>query len=171
MVDWEGTLEGYVKKVIHKDCWKYKKYGYEYEDLLNEAWIVYNNCKEKYIVNTKAHFVSLYKKSLYTHFTEILIFSDVRNRRNRRRKKHIDLTDNLENVSKNDDYNLDLIFDDAPSLIKNVYEILTSKEKMIQLNINPEKKITNQILHKALGIREHSINLIDMLKAYISGGN
>jgi hypothetical protein len=176
MIPWEGTLEGYVKKLIHKDLWKFKSRGYEYEDVTQEAWIVYNNCCKKYIVDMncschKSKFMKFYKSCLHNHFLDMLNFEDIRSRHGKRNETKIDYVEKLQDSTWQDEQLLQInLFLDAPGYIKEVYGILTSKEKMKEYKIPEDKKITNQLLCKKLGFNNSKINLIDILKSYISMG-
>ena len=67
---WTGPLEGYVKNHLHKNYWKVESHM-EYQDTLQEAYLLFLKLKEKYsTVETPQHFMALYKTSWANKFTD-----------------------------------------------------------------------------------------------------
>lgn len=77
-VYWGGVWEGVAKKHISNVFWKFQRH-YEFNDLVQEAWIVFNNCYKKYIENEDSgvveakHAMALYKTSLHRHFNRLAL--------------------------------------------------------------------------------------------------
>ncbi len=77
---WDGPIVGWSKNYIRKNQWR-MDYLYEFEDLLQEAYIKFLHCKFKYpkVIEPK-HFMSLYQSSLINHFNNLSNKSKYRNR-------------------------------------------------------------------------------------------
>lgn len=61
----EGTLEGFTKKYLNSHGWRLQS-AFEFDDLMQEAYIVYLKCKRAYEgkIDNAAWFMGLYKSSL-----------------------------------------------------------------------------------------------------------
>lgn len=69
---WEGVIEGYATNEINKNLWKFLWIGYEFEDLKQEAWLVFNTCRSQYLeIDTPQHFMSLFKTALHNKFYDL----------------------------------------------------------------------------------------------------
>lgn len=68
---WKGPLEGYAVNRLKREQWKFR--GYEWEDLMQEARVVYADCLIRYAgtVDTPQWFISLYKQAFKTHFADL----------------------------------------------------------------------------------------------------
>jgi len=58
----EGVFLGWAINFIKRHLWKFS--GLDFEDLLQEAWIAFEDCKVRYEVEGDAHLMALYKKCL-----------------------------------------------------------------------------------------------------------
>jgi len=66
LLTYEGMVEWYSRKYIKANLWRIKR-RHEFEDAMQESFLVYTRVSEKYgetAVN-EAHFMSLYKASLH----------------------------------------------------------------------------------------------------------
>lgn len=73
---WEGPIEGYATNYLSKNGWRAQ--GYSWEDLMQEAYLVFLECKERYsssgaerIVDTPQWFMALFKRCLFTRMTDL----------------------------------------------------------------------------------------------------
>lgn len=66
LLPYEGVVEGYSKKYIKENLWRIRKV-HEFEDALQESYIVYDRVRTKYedVAVNEAHFMALYKASLH----------------------------------------------------------------------------------------------------------
>lgn len=69
---WEGVIEGYTKNYISRNLWRFEIRGFEFDDLLHEAWLVFATCRDKYQVEDPKHFMGLYKTSLHNYFYDLM---------------------------------------------------------------------------------------------------
>jgi len=63
----EGPIQGYATNTITKQLWRFQP-GYDRDDLLQEAWLVFARCASRYpLLDTPQHFMALYKSALKRH--------------------------------------------------------------------------------------------------------
>ena len=68
---WEGPIEGYSKNYVAKRLFKLEPLGYEFCDLVQEAYLVFLKCKRMYEPENAKHFMSLYKTALRNKFFDL----------------------------------------------------------------------------------------------------
>ena len=73
--EWEGVFEKYSCKKIHDNLWRMQNIGYEFEDLYQEAAVVFCECRSRYNVENARHFMSIYSKALHDRFYDLAIKS------------------------------------------------------------------------------------------------
>ncbi len=56
-------MEGWTRQFIGKNLWRTKS-QHDFEDLMNEAWIVFDKVSKKYADCTEKHLMALYKRAL-----------------------------------------------------------------------------------------------------------
>ena len=68
----EGMIEAYTKKYVHKHWWRLENH-FSYEDLMQEAYCVYLKCLRRYehVVDTPQWFMSLYQRSLTNRINDL----------------------------------------------------------------------------------------------------
>lgn len=68
---WKGPIEGYVVNFATRHLWKVQA-TMERADVLQEAYLVYMRCADKYpAMDTPQHFMSLFKTSWSRRFTDL----------------------------------------------------------------------------------------------------
>lgn len=66
-----GPIEGYVVNYLRANFWRVKN-SMEYEDMLQEAHVVYLRLAQKYHdIDTPQHFMALFKTAWSNHFVDI----------------------------------------------------------------------------------------------------
>lgn len=166
---WEGSIEAYSKKYIQRNMWKFYYMGYERDDILHEAVIVFCDCRDKYVnkVTEPAHFMALFKTSIHNRFLEIASESIA--------KKEFEV------FNEEDEYTLDRVIDEestiaimlkqAPKEVKDVLSLALNAPKELLESIGFMKKRNRSFLNNAklcrlLGKDPKSINLIRMTEEY-----
>ena len=67
----EGPIEGYVKNYLAKHYWKVAS-SMEHDDCMQEAFLVFLRCAEKYgVMDSPQHFMALFKTAWIRHYTDM----------------------------------------------------------------------------------------------------
>ena len=64
------SFEGYTINFIKKNYWKVQS-SMEFEDALQQAYLVFLTCIKKYKDVTQKHLMALYKRMLYNQFIDL----------------------------------------------------------------------------------------------------
>ena len=90
----EGAVEGYVKNFLKKNLWRVAA-TMEFEDAMQEAYLLFLILKEKYgPTDTPQHFMGLYKSSWARRFNDLSTVDF------RHRDKLVELTEEEEAYRK-----------------------------------------------------------------------
>lgn len=69
--EWKGPIEGYTTNFINRQGWRVLR-THDFKDCMQEAYLVFMRCAERYpIIDTGAHFMSLYKRALTNHMHDL----------------------------------------------------------------------------------------------------
>lgn len=167
--EWEGKIEGYSKNQISKNLWKFVMLGYEYDDLLHEAVLVFCYCRDKYIVETPQHFMSLFKTALHNRFYDFAQSSSVE-------KSHQivqELDFNLLGGSVKEESTFRVLLKSAPQEVKQVLSLVLNAPTEVLEGIGFRNKgsrgfTANRKLCGLLGYNPDEVNLVQITKSYFS---
>ena len=67
---WEGEIAGYTVNFLARQHWKITRTT-PWEDAMQEAYVVFLRCKQRYPDVEARHFMALYKTSLGRHFINL----------------------------------------------------------------------------------------------------
>lgn len=67
---WEGEIVGYARNFVRRNLWRCLP-DFDEEDLMQEAYLFYLICEQRYKVNTPAHFMALFKTCLFNRITAL----------------------------------------------------------------------------------------------------
>lgn len=124
---WEGAIEGYVVSFCKINEWRVQP-ALSFMDLYQEAWLLFDKCRELYPLVTEAkHFMALFKTALY-RFTNSLA-----TQRTKRRETSFSFTDfsgsehdNFSDVllSKDglDEAEVKMMLEDAPAIVRRIWQ-------------------------------------------------
>jgi len=164
---WDGIIERFAKKVIAKNLWRVLKYGYEYDDLYCESYLVFLKCKEKFTGSNIKMFMAYFKKSLLNRLCSISLKVKEYNEYIIDKNVHemeIESEDNqdfweiLKNVPKEIQMVVDLILE-CPS---EILDMVGAKKKKRRWSHN------NKLLCSMLGIDHKRHDLIYEIKNYFT---
>lgn len=158
MLEWKDNtlLKHLCLKICYKNVWRVKPLCIDVDDLMQECWIIYNTCVNKYTDLEDAQFVALLKRSINNMINDLSTEAS----------KHNDTcvyfeemeTESVFDLEKEVDFRIKMAL--APKIIKNIISILSS-------NTEDELKrkgwSRNKILKKLFGYD----NLIEKTKKYI----
>lgn len=166
---WVGKIEAYAKCKIVKDFWRFQYLGIEYEDLLQESWLVFNFCRKEYQTDTSAHFTSLFKRCLHSKFCALGNFK----RLNKERLIGVDdirVYQHRKGLKIFDDNYIRMLVKQAPEEIKQVISVLLDipNEVIEMFGIRKGDRITNKILCKLLKKSVNRINFKKMVEDYFT---
>jgi hypothetical protein len=119
--EFAGPIEGYVHNFLKTNFWKVSR-SMEYEDCIQEARLVFLECKSRYpVVDNPKWFMSLFKRAWFTHFVD-LASSDTKAKAE---VTEFDETPVLESVVGDDHPGMVLMMiEKAPQEIKSVMALL-----------------------------------------------
>lgn len=161
---WEGVVKGYAINKINLDLWKFNWLGYEFDDLYQEAWLIFYSCKEEYKeIDTPQHFMSLFKTALHNRFYDLS------------QKSSLDkdnLTDTeLEYCYKHsEEHNFFLNLDQASEEVRMVLNLVFNAPSELLEWIGFQKKsskgfLNNKKMCQLLGIEE--TDLVGKVKSFL----
>lgn len=180
VLPFDGAIKGYTLNFLKKNKWKVSGY-LEFEDLMQEAYATYLLIKDRYgtVVDSQAHFMSLYKSSLRNKITDLSLKATDH-------RKNSTIYDQVDEDSEDSILDLlvglednEAIFDDlvanAPSEIKSVINYVTQPEKSVEENqkfwsqqeriwkLQGKKKfLGNEYLCSRLGFDHNHVDLVGM---------
>jgi len=160
---WEGLCESYSKRKISLELWKFKKAGYEFVDMVHEAWLAFDYCR-KYTCENHAHFFSLFKKVLNSRCVDIAKYeldlgvSPIEYPKNTPIKSEAELLVLLTNMPKEVEEVLNLILNTPTEIIE-----------QHGINKKGSKGWCNTRLCEMLGYNPNKINLVKMVDNYFLG--
>lgn len=157
-MEWESNIKGFSVNYINSNLWRFKESSYSFDDLLQEAWIVFDYCKKKYKNTSPANFMTLYKKALFCSLFDL----------GKREEKEQLLTIESPEIYENKkaealDYNL--MLQDIPEIMRNIVELLTDPPDDVK-NYIENKKITNLFLCQLLDLNPNIINIKKLIINY-----
>lgn len=128
----EGAVEGYVKNFLKKNLWRVAA-TMEFEDAMQEAYLLFLILKEKYgPTDTPQHFMSLYKSSWTRRFNDLSTVDF------RHRDKLVELTEEEEAYRKEhvigdaDTYGyLTALMGKAPEELRLIFSLILSTSSPI----------------------------------------
>jgi hypothetical protein len=172
-MDWTGPIEGYSKNYISRQLYKLEPLGYEFCDLINEAYLVYDKCKRKYgDTDSPKHFMALFKTALNRHFFDLWY------PRREEPFKRLEV-ENIESISPFGDIEEEGIFQillgEAPREIKEVLShIFNAPDEVLDLIGFHDRRrgrslvSCNKKLCALLGYDHKKTNLMVLVKTYFS---
>lgn len=173
---WKGVLENYSKKTCSHHLWRVEHLGFEFEDLLQEAWIVYRTCREKYhYVTEPQHFMSLFMTSLSNRITDLSnksaaeadTFSEI----------ELSETDHWGQIEQEAELRLRMSrLQDASEEVRKVINLIFRAPEALLKSIGfgqgvkrGDPTLTNRQLCSLLGYDSNQIDLVRLTKDYIIG--
>jgi hypothetical protein len=173
---WEGCIECYVKNKVSKELWRFKRINYEYNDLVNEAYLVFHECRSRFknkyptLKENQSLFMSYFKRCLHNLFYDFGVDSS-------KIKMNIvdkDLSEIDYSLGDDDKKSLSLILKDAPKEVKQVLSIIMNSplellEFMGFTKKNSRSIFNNKKLCDLIGVNSVEVNLVDMVKKYLLG--
>lgn len=173
--EFSGGLEGWTMKFIKANFWRFAAH-YEFEDLVQEAWIKFLYVKEKYPrVVEPEHFMSLYKTSLRNHFHDLAfaykgekdliclaVDSD---------EEYSDILNGLPGGEPNNGM-LNIILSEAPREVRELVRVLcTDASRFCQSKKRRNssgRETTNEFLCRVMGYNPEKVNLRKMVQDCLS---
>lgn len=171
---WEGIVEGYSVNYINRNQWRFAIQHYDFEDLYNEAWIIFEKSKRDHEFKNGKHFMGFYKKALHNGFYDIMhkCIHEADNRFIPVIKEEEDFVPEFGEVEEQ--ATLKLLITQAPKEIKAVFTLLFhAPEDLLQAigfgqpAKRGEKILSNKMLCSLLGYDPQEINLVQELKMYL----
>ncbi len=146
----EGVYRRYATKLIRQNLWKYANIGLTEDDLLQEAWIVFDFCVKKYTVKNPMHFMALYKKKLFCAFW---LLAKASSKENKRVRDEDTVQDALDHKGEHEYNNgpLKILLEKAPQEIKDVLEAIVNAPAELVDGLIVRKNVSNRQLKKLLG--------------------
>ena len=68
--EWDDILHGYTVKYARQHVWRYKG-RLELDDIVDEAFLVFCYCRDRYKYETGSHFMAIYKLALSQHTMDL----------------------------------------------------------------------------------------------------
>lgn len=170
---WPGPVEGYVKNYIRTNLWRYEALGYDFDDLINEAWIVFARCTKNHEFKSPEHFMGFFKTALHNSFFDIMKKSI----KELKYRKFIDNEETtIEDFSQVEEQGtLRVLLSQAPKEIKEVFNLLFNAPTEIlealgfgMVTKRGQKMLSNRKLCSFLGYNPTNVNLIKMIKEYLT---
>jgi hypothetical protein len=162
---WEGVIEGYATNQISKNLWKFLWIGYEFDDLYQESWMVFDTCRNQYLeMDTPQHFMSLYKTALHNKFYDLNIKSSLD-------REYLEDYDLMEYYLPDRRKSIVLDLDKAPSEVRTALSLIFNAPSEILELIGFTKKnsrgfLNNKKLCSLLGL-DFEIDLVDRIKTFL----
>jgi len=117
--EFEGPIEGWVKKYIGKNLWRVADY-LDFEDLLQDAREYFFVCRNRYKVENARHFMSIFQRCMCNHFNNLAT------QRTREQQTLADKKILADEVGCENAYELALL-DAAPEHIKQLIDALVKR--------------------------------------------
>lgn len=157
-------LKRWTASKIRSNLWRFDPM-HDFDDIMQEALIKYYKLKERYQVDSPAHFATLYRTSISR-----MIIDKARERRKRLADTYLeDVTEEMLPESNLQNLGLtSIILQEMPSELKAAVHLLTSGRVRLKLD-KPTKKLRfrenhNMRLQRRLGLA----NAVGTLKAYLT---
>ena len=68
---WEGFVSSYSKSMVLKEYWRFKNSCYAVDDLMQEAYIVFLKCTQRYTISNTQHLLGIYKVMLHNFLFDL----------------------------------------------------------------------------------------------------
>ncbi len=183
---WEGEIEGYVVKTLHRELWRFVKIM-SFEDAYQEAYVKFMEIAERYSgkVDNPRWFMSLYKVALANRITD---FANIRNRM-RRLVCFSEMQDENDPIpyeekllgSEDTAYSemlLEEVLEDAPEHVRQVLTLLANMDTEMLSVIaqsweqrGKRKEDGNEFLCKMLGYNCRQVDLLYAVRHYLEERN
>lgn len=166
-------LERWIFKTATKNFWRVAG-GYELEDLIQDGYVVWVTCRNRYRhVMDKPHFMALFKTSYINHIT------DLANKRTKLASIDCGMPDVELSVLNRmlgleaEATTLATLLEHAPPLIKKAFALFCTESGRAKLagefeRINGVRETTNQFLCRMLGADPARVNVPQMMKQYLA---
>lgn len=165
MLKWEenNLITNYCKKFVNNNLWKVQTLGYEFDDLYQECWIVFDRCKREYPDVEDNHFMALFKKALINMINTL----SVKDTKEREMKATIE--DFYDIISREEEISIaefNVTISEAPDIIKKTIELLDNPPKKFNDRIGIKGYSNNKLLCSLLGLSSYKVNLYVLLQEY-----
>lgn len=158
---WNGMIEYFTKNWTNRNIWKIKDFGYEFNDLLHNAYLTFIKCKNTGSKpKTIQEFIAYYKIAL----ERMVNFISIEERKIREQVSYLEDNEMLYDELTVDDgcslTNIDIIF--APEHIKKaIIRILERADSGEEIN--------NKLICSDLGINHKRNNIFKEVLSYLRG--
>lgn len=168
---WEGPIEGFSRNFARLQLYKLQPIGFEFDDIVQEAYIVFDKCKTTYPdLDTAKHFMSLYKIALrrrlfdiwYPKRNEQFLLTELDN-----------FVEEFKDVEREGFFRV--LLSEAPKEIKEVLSLLfrAPDEVLELLGLSQKRKgrsieSSNRKLCALFGYDYRKVNVISLIKTYFT---
>lgn len=157
MLNWENNslVKNICFRICYTNLWRVKPLCIGLDDLMQECWIVYHTCVDKYSDVEDAQFVALLKSSINNMINDLSVKAS---KYNEAHEYFEDLeTDSVFDLEKEADFRIKMEL--APQIIRDVITFLSTTD------VKRKGWSKNKMLKKLFGYN----NLIQVTKDYIKG--
>lgn len=172
----DAGMVGWLHSYARSNFWRVSSW-YDYEDLVQDGFLCYAICLEKYalVVKEKEHFMALLKRTYWNHVTDLSVR---RTRLNETPACDLAVDDDgsyFENLvgGKPDDVSFAAIIRDAPNDVAAVLKIIITDVGLATLRKSYRRKdgtreTLNERLCKLVGFDPDVIDLSHRVRMYLS---
>lgn len=173
---WKQQVVPYVREVVSRTIWRMEGLGYSEEDVLHEAFFVYERCLTKYgtVLGDNGKLHPLFRVSISNFVTDLAAASTKKGSIVRRGVSLEDLLGQEEGYTEGEG-TLAILLKEAPKEILEVINLFfnTPAELMGEVSAFVSKKHSrgfksNAFLCKMLGYNRFKRNLVQETKDYFS---
>lgn len=171
--EWSPAIQGWTVKYLRANYWRVDTTLYDFEDLLQEARMVYYKVVWKYpLVTEPKHMMALYKRSLSNYICDLSRYKQRKD--NCHQQLPVDALDLADALSEdNHEGYLNLLLDEAPEELKLILEAFGDQSFLEELRKSTKRRTLeprenlNQQLRRILKI-EGSFDFVGTLKTLLS---
>ncbi len=179
---WEGPVFGFAKKFCLSHQWRTRP-EYTCDDLMQEAWLLFNTIKDKYPeINRAKHFMGMFKVCLNNRVNQLA---------NRRTKQHTKgdipistlTTDDSDNSDLSilagitsgclDQIEIDLLIADAPPVVAALLRNFNDESVRPRYVRRGERKrirqTTNELMCSVLGQNPDHVDMFEQVTNWLRG--
>lgn len=166
MLKWEenSLLSNYCKKFSKANLWKVEMLGYEWDDLYQECYIVYDRCAKKYSGLDDAQFMAKFKKSLQNRIIKLT----QKNKEEKLLRENLFyyMEETIEDPLEKADFNITVSM--APPLVKKAVGLINNPPKTIIDKLGQREFRSNKFFCACLGVSPKHNNILEVIKNYFS---
>ena len=163
--EWKGCNEKYAMNYIWKNLWRYEAIGFQFEDLLSEAFLAFIKCKKGFKGTSPRQFMAYYKVGLKNHLFKMRVDSVLD-------KEYLvsGCVSNMELLSEQEG-DLKEMISQAPNEIKEVVSLIINMPMEVMKDIGFLRKgsrgfFNNKKVCKMLGYCHKRYNFVELLQNY-----